>query len=201
MEIQTGPIPPEAPIVSVDEDALVSQVLEIIGGIATEALTTMEEPQEGQGEGDDSVFLSDEDQDGRDVKTEAVCSLSEEQPADGAEETEAEEENSEAQQQHFSLGDDKQLQDLQTAKAEDQSVAAEQEQVEAELQNSAEPGKFWSISSLARISHISLNSHPNVDPCNRHNRLAFHLRNSRLVTRNHQNFHGHGAEWVKCKLL
>lgn len=65
METQTGPISPEAPIVSVDEDVLVSQVLEIIGGNAAEALSTPGEPEEGQGEGDE--------------------------PGDGAGETEAEE--------------------------------------------------------------------------------------------------------------
>lgn len=159
MEIQTSPISPEAPIVSVDEEALVSQVLEIIGGNAAEALTTLGEPEEGQEEGDDSVFFSDEDQDGRDVKTEAVCSFGEVQP-DGAGEAEAEEENSEMQQQHLSSGDDEQLRDLQMPKAEDHSEAVDQEaeqdrntelsvQVEAELKNSAEPGEFWSISILA----------------------------------------------------
>lgn len=153
MEEQTGPTSPEATIVSVDEDALVSQVLEIIGGNAAEALPTLGEAEEGQEEGDDSVFFSDEDQDGRDVITEAVCSFGEERLGDGAGGAEAEEENSEAQ--HLSSGDDEQLQELLMPVAEDQSEseAADQEaepdqntelsvQVEVELKNPAEPGEF-----------------------------------------------------------
>lgn len=159
MEMQTGPVSPEAPSVSVDEDALVSQVLEIIGGIAAEALSTLGEPEQGQEEGDDSVFFSDEDQDRRDIKTEAACSFSEEQqPGDDVGETKSVDRNLEVQrqeeQQHLVPGDQEQLQVLRMPEAEavDRSEAADQEaqrhrspessvQVEAELKTSAEPGE------------------------------------------------------------
>lgn len=152
MEMQTGPVSPEAPSVSVDEDALVSQVLEIIGGIAAEALSTLGEPEQGQEEGDDSVFFSDEDQDRRDIKTEAACSFSEEQPGDGVGETKSVDRKLEVQ--HLVPGDEEQLQVLRMPEAEavDRSEAADQEaqrhrspessvQVEAELKTSAEPGE------------------------------------------------------------
>lgn len=156
MEMQTGPVSPEAPSVSVDEDALVSQVLEIIGGIAAEALSTLGEPEQGQEEGDDSVFFSDEDQDRRDIKTEAACSFSEQQPGDGVGETKSVDRKLEVQrqeeQQHLVPGDEEQLQVLRMPEAEDRSEAADQEaqrhrspessvQVEAELKTSAEPGE------------------------------------------------------------
>lgn len=159
MEMQTGPVSPEAPSVSADEDALVSQVLEIIGGIAAEALSTLGEPEQGQEEGDDSVFFSDEDQDRRDIKTEAACSFSEEQqPGDDVGETKSVDRNLEVQrqeeQQHLVPGDEEQLQVLRMPEAEavDRSEAADQEaqrhrspessvQVEAELKTSAEPGE------------------------------------------------------------
>lgn len=55
-----------------EENALVSQVLEIIGGITLEALQTLDQPDERDvwpmEEGDDSVFYSDEDQTHWDVK-------------------------------------------------------------------------------------------------------------------------------------
>lgn len=150
MEMQTGPVSPEAPSVSVDEDALVSQVLEIIGGIAAEALSTLGEPEQGQEEGDDSVFFSDEDQDRRDIKTEAACSFSVEQPGDDVGETKSVDRKLEVQ--HLVPGDEEQLQVLRMPEAEDRSEAADQEaqrhrspessvQVEAELKTSAEPGE------------------------------------------------------------
>lgn len=158
MEMQTGPVSPEAPSVSVDEDALVSQVLEIIGGIAAEALGTLGEPEEGQEEGDDSVFLSDEDQDRRDITTEAACSFGEEQPGDDVEETKSVDKNLEIlqqqQEEHLVLSDEEQRQDLRMSETEvvDHSELVDQEaqrnrstessvQVEAELKTSAEPGE------------------------------------------------------------
>lgn len=146
METQSGPISLE---VSVDEGALVSQVLEIIGGNAAEALTTLVEPQEEQEEGDDSVFLSDEDQDGEDVETEAACSSGQERPGVGAAEIEIEEIPD--VRQRPGSGEDKQLQDLQMYQTEEESQVVDQEAllslpVEAELKNSAEPGEFsWRL--------------------------------------------------------
>lgn len=73
MEMQTSSMPQKARKLTVDEDALVSQVLEIIGGI------TVEEPEERDvwsvEEGDDSVFSSDEEQAHRDIKANASCGL------------------------------------------------------------------------------------------------------------------------------
>lgn len=122
METQTGPISPEAPIVSVDEDVLVSQVLEIIGGNAAEALTTPGEPEEGQEEGGET--------------------------GDGAGETEAEEETSEVQQhnQPPKAEDQSQAVDREAQRHRNTESTV---QLEAELKNSAEPGQFWSISNLA----------------------------------------------------
>lgn len=64
---------------SVEEDALAYQVLEIIGGITVEALQTLEEPEErdvlSMEEGDDSVFYSDEDQAHQDIKANTSCGL------------------------------------------------------------------------------------------------------------------------------
>lgn len=58
--------PPKTQRLPVQEDVMVSQVLEIIGGITLEALQTLEDPEErdewSAEEGDDSVFFSDEDQ-------------------------------------------------------------------------------------------------------------------------------------------
>ncbi|XP_029315049.1 ermin-like [Cottoperca gobio] len=66
MEIESSVMPPKAPRLTVEEDALASQVLEIIGGISREALQTLEESEErdvwSMEEGDDSVFYSDDDQ-------------------------------------------------------------------------------------------------------------------------------------------
>lgn len=122
MEIQTGPTSPDAPIVSVDEDALVSQVLEIIGGNAAEALTTLGEAEEGQEEGDDSVFLSDDDQgdsgDGKQMQN--------------LRNPEAEDQSEAADQE-----------------AEQDRNTELSLQVEAELKNPAEPGKVWCISNQA----------------------------------------------------
>ncbi len=70
-------MPPKAPRLTVEEDALASQVLEIIGGITLEALQTMEEPEDrdvwSMEEGDDSVFYSDEDQAHQDIKASTSC--------------------------------------------------------------------------------------------------------------------------------
>lgn len=82
--MQTGSVPPKTQQLIVDEDALVSQVLEIIGGITLEALHTLEEPEERDvwsvGEGDDSVFYSDEDQAQRDARANTPCTFGEELP-------------------------------------------------------------------------------------------------------------------------
>lgn len=60
-----------------EEDAMASQVLEIIGGLTLEALQTLEEPDERDvwsiEEGDDSVFYSDEDQAHQDIKAITSC--------------------------------------------------------------------------------------------------------------------------------
>ncbi|XP_037343845.2 uncharacterized protein LOC119228423 [Pungitius pungitius] len=65
METETSPMPPKAPRLAAGKDALASQVLEIIGGAALEALGTRGDPEERDAwsmeEGDDSVFYSDED--------------------------------------------------------------------------------------------------------------------------------------------
>ncbi|KAM7407543.1 hypothetical protein PAMA_003320 [Pampus argenteus] len=53
-----------------EDDAMASQVLEIIGGITRE---TLEEPVWSIEEGDDSVFYSDEDQAHQDMKTNTSC--------------------------------------------------------------------------------------------------------------------------------
>lgn len=72
MEMQMSTTPPKAQRLPVQEDVMVSQVLEIIGGITLEALQTLEDPEErdewSAEEGDDSVFLSDEDQAHRDTE-------------------------------------------------------------------------------------------------------------------------------------
>lgn len=62
----------------VREDVMVSQVLEIIGGITPEALQTLKDPEErdewsAEEEGDDSVFFSDEDQAHQDTETNTAC--------------------------------------------------------------------------------------------------------------------------------
>ncbi|XP_042351203.1 ermin-like [Plectropomus leopardus] len=77
MEMETSTMPPELPRLTAEEDALASQVLEIIGGISLEALQTPEEPEERvewpMEEGDDSVFYSDEDQVHQDGKANTSC--------------------------------------------------------------------------------------------------------------------------------
>ncbi|XP_040057498.2 uncharacterized protein ermn isoform X1 [Gasterosteus aculeatus] len=64
-ETRTSPMPPKAPRLAAGKDALTSQVLDIIGGAAAEALQTRGEREERDAwsmeEGDDSVFYSDED--------------------------------------------------------------------------------------------------------------------------------------------
>lgn len=70
-------MPPRNPRPTIDEDALASQVLEIIDGITQEALQTPEEPEERDmwlmEEGDDSVFYSDEEQAHQDRKSNTSC--------------------------------------------------------------------------------------------------------------------------------
>ncbi|KAL7384845.1 hypothetical protein ABVT39_010113 [Epinephelus coioides] len=74
MEMETTTMPPRNPRPTIDEDALASQVLEIIGGITQEALQTPEEPDVWlMEEGDDSVFYSDEDQAHQDRKSNTSC--------------------------------------------------------------------------------------------------------------------------------
>ncbi len=67
----------KAPRLTVDEDALASQVLEIIGGVTREVLQSLEEPEErdvwSMEEGDDSVFYSDEDQAHQHIKPNTSC--------------------------------------------------------------------------------------------------------------------------------
>lgn len=76
METATSTMPPKAPRLPVDEDALASQVLEIIGGFTLEALQTLK-PEEREvwlmEEGDDSVFYSDEEEPHQDIKTKSPC--------------------------------------------------------------------------------------------------------------------------------
>uniref|UniRef100_A0A665VZH3 Ermin n=1 Tax=Echeneis naucrates TaxID=173247 RepID=A0A665VZH3_ECHNA len=80
---------PEDPRLPVEEeDALVSHVLEIIGGITLQALKTLDQPEERDvwlEEGDDSVFYSDDDQTQQDVKAscDLVKSEAAEEPGEG----------------------------------------------------------------------------------------------------------------------
>lgn len=69
---------PKAPRLTVEEEnALVSQVLEIIGGITLEALQTLDQTEErdvwSMEEGDDSVFYSDDDQTHQDITEDTCC--------------------------------------------------------------------------------------------------------------------------------
>uniref|UniRef100_A0A8C2ZBM9 Ermin n=1 Tax=Cyclopterus lumpus TaxID=8103 RepID=A0A8C2ZBM9_CYCLU len=77
MEVETRTMPPKAPRLTVEKDALPSQVLEIIGGITFEALQSLEDPEErdvwSMEEGDDSVFYSDEDRAHQDIKANTSC--------------------------------------------------------------------------------------------------------------------------------
>lgn len=72
-------MPPEAQRFAAEDDALESQVLEIIGGITLEALQTLEGSDENEvwpaEEGDDSVFFSDEDQAHQDFQAKPLCSF------------------------------------------------------------------------------------------------------------------------------
>ncbi|KAM3607829.1 uncharacterized protein V6R79_014677 [Siganus canaliculatus] len=105
MEMETSPMPPR---LSVDEDALASQVLEIIGGMTLEALHTLEDPGDrdvwSAEEGDDSVFYSDEDQPSQDLKVGSTeCQLTinketaEEPEDDPEEESICDDENTEVE--------------------------------------------------------------------------------------------------------
>lgn len=131
MEMQTSSVPPQG--LTVDEDALVSQVLEIIGGITLEALHTLEEPEERDvwsvEEGDDSVFYSDEDQAQRGVRANTPCSFGEELPVNSVPADENGEESSQVQQ-HLVLTDKEARPELRIPGPEamvDQSEAADQE--------------------------------------------------------------------------
>ncbi|XP_068559790.1 immunoglobulin A1 protease autotransporter-like [Cebidichthys violaceus] len=77
MEMETSTMPPKAPRLTVEKDALPSQVLEIIGGITFEALQTLEDPEEREvwsmEEGDDSVFYSEEDRAHQETKANTSC--------------------------------------------------------------------------------------------------------------------------------
>lgn len=143
METQTSSVPPKTQGPIVDEDALVSQVLEIIGGITLEALHTLEEPGERDvwsvEEGDDSVFYSDEDQAQRDVRANTPCGFGEELPVNSVtadeniqvngDEFKTGEEISQVQQ-HLDLTENKEQQELRRPEPEamvDQSEAADQE--------------------------------------------------------------------------
>lgn len=143
MEMQTSSVPPKTQGLTVDEDALVSQVLEIIGGITLEALHTLEEPEERDvwlvEEGDDSVFYSDEDQAQRDVRANTPCSFGEELPVNSVtadqniqvngDEFKTREEISQVQQ-HLVLTENKEQREHRMPEPEavvDQSEAADQE--------------------------------------------------------------------------
>ncbi|XP_068429126.1 uncharacterized protein [Clinocottus analis] len=77
METETRPMPPKAPRLTLEKDALPSQVLEIIGGITLEALRSLEDPEVidvwSMEEGDDSVFYSDEDRAHQEIKANIPC--------------------------------------------------------------------------------------------------------------------------------
>lgn len=69
---------PKVPRLTVEEEnVLVSQVLEIIGGITLEALQTLDQSEErdmwSMEEGDDSVFYSDDDQTRQDITEDTCC--------------------------------------------------------------------------------------------------------------------------------
>ncbi|TNN84514.1 hypothetical protein EYF80_005214 [Liparis tanakae] len=75
--METRTMPPKAPRLTIEEDALPSQVLEINGEITLEALQSLEDPEErdvwSMEEGDDSVFYSDEDRAHQEIKANASC--------------------------------------------------------------------------------------------------------------------------------
>ncbi|XP_059199466.1 uncharacterized protein LOC131979485 isoform X2 [Centropristis striata] len=138
MEMETSTLPPKAPRLSVDEDALASHVLEIIGGFSLEALQTLEEAGESDvwpmEEGDDSVFYSDEDQAHQDNKANTNSGFGANERkllvnSVAAEEDDAEEEESFTNEQTAELEKDvtqqviltEQEEESQDAKTEDQS--------------------------------------------------------------------------------
>lgn len=140
MEMQASPVPPKTQGLTVDEDALVSQVLEIIGGITLEAVHTLEEPEERDvwsvEEGDDSVFYSDEDQAQQDVRANTACSFGEELPVNSVTADENIQANGdefktgEEMQQHLVPTEDKEQRELRMPEPEavvDQSEATDQE--------------------------------------------------------------------------
>ncbi|XP_035532581.1 ermin-like [Morone saxatilis] len=75
--MEASTMPPKAPRLTVEEDAMASQVLEIIGGITLGGLQTLDEAEDkdvwSMEEGDDSVFYSDEDQAHHGIKTNTSC--------------------------------------------------------------------------------------------------------------------------------
>ncbi|XP_034549917.1 ermin-like [Notolabrus celidotus] len=69
MEIDLSTIPPKPPRLPVQDNALASQVLEVIGGTALEAPQKLEESEVwSMEEGDDSVFYSDGEQPDEDIQ-------------------------------------------------------------------------------------------------------------------------------------
>ncbi|XP_074551168.1 uncharacterized protein ermn [Halichoeres trimaculatus] len=63
MEIDLSTAPPKPPRLPVEDDALISQVLETIGGTSLQTIQKPDEPEVwSMEEGDDSVFYSDEEQ-------------------------------------------------------------------------------------------------------------------------------------------
>ncbi|XP_016895470.1 ermin [Cynoglossus semilaevis] len=74
----TSPVAPRASrLTEEEENALVSQVVEIISGISLESLKTQDKPEDRDAwsmeEGDDSVFYSDEDQGQQDREADTLC--------------------------------------------------------------------------------------------------------------------------------
>ncbi|XP_076603459.1 uncharacterized protein LOC143330639 [Chaetodon auriga] len=141
MEMETSTMPPKVPRLSLEEDALASQVLKIIGGVTFEALQTLEGSEErdvwSMEEGDDSVFYSDEDQAHQDVKASTSCDFStsecehlinsvtaDDEPV--LQEDDGKEMEEEVTQQATSTEQGEEHQELQAPKAEpvDQSDAA-----------------------------------------------------------------------------
>lgn len=77
-EMATSPVAPRASrLTEEEENALVSQVVEIISGISLESLKTQDKPEDRDAwlmeEGDDSVFYSDEDQGQQDREADTLC--------------------------------------------------------------------------------------------------------------------------------
>lgn len=133
--METSTMPPKSPRLIVQEDALASQVLEIIGGITREALQTLEEPEErdvwSMEEGDDSVFYSDEDQAHQGIKANSADERIPQREDDRGEESIIDNKNSDMEKevtpQVILTEQEEERQDLQTPenKFMDQSDAAD----------------------------------------------------------------------------